>query len=118
MDSLIPQIVENFKASYGLKITDSSDMLLTERNLLEFLMKLGRGVMGKVFEGMDKGYEGAVVNKEGRKYKFVGYRTTSLHGLLTKLRERGQEELRADEKEISQHLARSEDRGSLLDWLG
>ena len=64
MDSLIPQIVENFKVSCGLKITDSSDTLLTERNLLEFLMKLGRGVMGKVFEGMEKGYEGAVLRKE------------------------------------------------------
>jgi hypothetical protein len=82
MDSLILQAVENFKAIYGLKITDSSDMLLTERNLLEFLMKLGCGVMGKVFEGMEKGYQGAVLRKERRKYKFVGYRTTSLHGLF------------------------------------
>jgi hypothetical protein len=82
MDSLILQAMENFKASYGLKITDSSDMFLVERNLLEFLMKLGRGVMGKVFEGMEKGYEGAVIRKESRKYKFVGYRTTSLHGLF------------------------------------
>jgi len=82
MDSLIPQIVENFKAAHGLKITDSADLFLVERNLLEFLMKLGRGVMSNVFEGMDKGYEGAVIRKEKRKYKFVGYRTTSLHGLF------------------------------------
>lgn len=82
MDSLVQQIVENFKAAYGLKLTDSSDLFLAERNLLEFLMRLGRGVMGKVFEGMEKGYEGAVMQKEGRKYKFVGYRTTSLHGLF------------------------------------
>ncbi len=84
MDSLIPQILENFKAAYGLKITDSSDLFLTEKNLLEFLMKLGRAAMGAAFQQLDTGYEGAVMNKEGRKYKFVGYRTTSLHGLRTR----------------------------------
>jgi len=82
MDSLIAQIVESFKAAYGLKISDNADLFLAERNLLEFLMKLGRGVMSNVFEGMDKGYEGAVIRKERGKYKFVGYRTTSLHGLF------------------------------------
>ncbi len=30
MDSLVAQIVENFKAAYGLKITDSGDLFLTE----------------------------------------------------------------------------------------
>jgi hypothetical protein len=82
MDSLVAQILEKFKALYGLKITDSTDMFLTEKNLLEFLMKLGRAAMGEVFQQLDSGYEGAVTQKEGRKYKFVGYRRTSLHGLF------------------------------------
>lgn len=82
MDSLIAQIVENFKAVYGLKITDSSDMFLTEKNFLEFLMKLGRAAMGAVFQQLDTGYQGAVIRKDDRKYKFVGYRTTNLHGLF------------------------------------
>jgi hypothetical protein len=82
MDSLVTQILENFKAAYGLKITDSSDMFLTEKNLLEFLMKLGRAAMGAVFQQLDTGYEGAVIRKGNRKYKFMGYRTTSLHGLF------------------------------------
>jgi hypothetical protein len=82
MDSLVPQIIEKFKTAYGLKITDSGDMFLTEKNLLEFLMKLGRTAMGEVFQQLDRGYEGAVIAKDGRKYKFVGYRTTSLHGLF------------------------------------
>jgi hypothetical protein len=69
MDSLIAQIVEMFKAAYGLKITESSDMFLTEKNLLEFLMKLGRAAMG---------HEGAVIRKDTGKFKFVGYRRTSL----------------------------------------
>jgi hypothetical protein len=82
MDTLIAQIVEMFKATYGLKITDSSDMFLTEKNLLEFLMKLGRAAMGAVFQQLDRGYEGAVIRKDAGKFKFVGYRTTSLHGLF------------------------------------
>jgi len=82
MDSLVAQIVENFKAVYGRKITDSGDLFLTERNMLEFLMQLGRQAMGKVFQGIGTGYEGAVMRKGERKYKFIGYRTTSLHGLF------------------------------------
>jgi len=82
MDTLVAQIVENFKAAYGLKITDAADLFMVERNLLEFLMKLGREMMGSVFSGIEKGYEGAVIGRGGRKYKFVGYRTTSLHGLF------------------------------------
>jgi hypothetical protein len=82
MDSLVAQIVEKFKADYGLKITDSSDMFLTEKNLLEFLMRLGRSAMSEVFQQLDTGYQGAVTQKEGRKYKFVGYRSRSVHGLF------------------------------------
>jgi hypothetical protein len=67
---------------YGLKITDSGDLFLTERNMLEFLMKLGREATREVFQGIGTGYEGAVVNKGGRKYRFIGYRGTSLHGLF------------------------------------
>jgi len=49
MDSLVAQILENFKAAYGLKITDSS-LFITEKSLLEFLMKLGGAAMGGVFQ--------------------------------------------------------------------
>jgi hypothetical protein len=80
MDSLVLQIVENFKAATN--ITDNSELFLTEKNLLEFLMKLGRAAMGTVFQQLDTGYERAVIRKQQRKYKFVGYRTTSLHGLF------------------------------------
>jgi len=82
MDSLVTQIVENFKAAYGLKITDGADLFLTERNMLEFLIKVGRKAMGEVFQGIGNGYEGAVLNKGERKYRFIGYRSTSLHGLF------------------------------------
>ena len=43
MDTLVTQIAEAFKAAFGpsgLKITDSADLLLVERNLFEFMMLL------------------------------------------------------------------------------
>jgi len=72
MDSPVPQIVENFKATYGLKITDNADLFLVERNLLEFLMKIGPEVMGSVFQNLDNGYQGAVIRRKGQKYRFIG----------------------------------------------
>ena len=82
MDTLVAQIVETFKARYGLKITDGTDLMFVERNLLEFMMLLGRSVMGEVFQGIQGGYEGPVIEVDGRKYRFVDYRSTTLHGLF------------------------------------
>src|SRR6266705_3905631 len=82
MDTLVQQVLENFKTAYGLKITDGGDLFLSERNLLEFLVKLGRKVMGSVLGDVGSGYDGAVIRKGGRKYKFIGYRSTDLHGLF------------------------------------
>jgi hypothetical protein len=82
MNTLVSQIVEAFKSAYGLKITDGSDLLLVERNALEFLMVLGRGVVAQVFQESGTGYAGPIIEHEGREYRFVGYRTTTLHGLF------------------------------------
>jgi len=82
MDTLVHQIVADFKAAYGLKITDKADLFLTERNMLEYLMRLGRAAMGEVFAGIGKGYEGPTLQRQGGQYKFVGYRKTVLHGLF------------------------------------
>ena len=82
MDTLVTQITEAFKTAYGLKVTDGADLLLVERNLLEFMMLLGRGVMAEVFQGMDGGYEGPNTEVDGREYRFVDYRQTTLHGLF------------------------------------
>jgi hypothetical protein len=81
MDTLVTQITEAFKDRYGLKITGGADFLFVERNLLEVVMLLGRGVMGEVFQGMQNGYEGHVIEANERKYRFIDYHRTSLHGL-------------------------------------
>jgi len=82
MDTLVAQIAEAFKARYGLKLTDGADLLFVERNLLEFMMLLGRGVLAEVFQGIQGGYEGPVIEVDRRKYRFVDYRSTTLHGLF------------------------------------
>ena len=46
MNSLVAQLVENFKTAHVLKVTDNADLFLVERKVLEFLIKLGREVMG------------------------------------------------------------------------
>jgi len=85
MDSLVHQIVADFKATYGSKITDKADLFLAERNMLEYLMRLGRAAMGHLFDGIPRGYEGPRLQRDGSQYKFVGYRKTVLHGLFGQL---------------------------------
>jgi hypothetical protein len=45
-----------------------------------------RELENKMFEELGKGYQGATVDKGGRKYKFVGDRGTSVHGLFGEIR--------------------------------
>lgn len=82
----VSQLLGYFKATYGLKIDNAEQLFETQRNLLEYLVCLGRELENKMFEGLGKGYQGATVEKEGRKYKFVGYRDNTLHGLFGEIR--------------------------------
>lgn len=82
----VSQLLEYFKATYGLRIDNAEQLFETQRNLLEYLVCLGRELENKMFEELGKGYQGATVDKEGRKYKFVGYRDNTLHGLFGEIR--------------------------------
>lgn len=79
---LISQLFEYFKASYGLKIDDERDLFESQRDMLECVMCVGRELEQKLFGQLGKGYEGATIEEEGRKYRFVGYRETTIHGLF------------------------------------
>ena len=52
----------SFQDQFGLKVTNSADLMFVERNLLEFMMLLGRRVMGEMFQGMQGGYKGLVAD--------------------------------------------------------
>jgi hypothetical protein len=82
----VSQLLAYFKASFGLKIDSAEELFETQRNLLEYLVCLGRQLENGVFEELGKGYEGATVEKDGRNYKFVGYRGNTIHGLFGEIR--------------------------------
>lgn len=86
--SFVSQLLEYFKAAYGLRIDNAEELFETQRNLLEYLVCLGRKLENRMFEELGTGYQGATVDKDGRKYKFVGYRDNSLHGLFGEIRYR------------------------------
>ena len=78
----VSQLLEYFKTTYGLKADSAGALFETQRNLLEYLVCLGRKLENKIFEELGKGYEGATIEKEGRRYKFVDYRHNTIHGLF------------------------------------
>ena len=41
---LIQQLLKYFKDNYGYEINNSTDLFETQRDLLEFVMRLGRGL--------------------------------------------------------------------------
>jgi hypothetical protein len=80
--NLVSQLLEYFKATFGLTINNAEQLFETQRNLLEYLIGIGRELENKVFEELGKGYEGAKIETDGKKYKFVGYRSNTIHGLF------------------------------------
>jgi len=78
----VSQLLEYFKTTYGLNGGSAEELFETQRNLLEYLVCLGRKLENKIFEELGKGYEGARIEKEGRRYKFVDYRHNTIHGLF------------------------------------
>ncbi len=82
MTNLIPHLLIYFKENYGFKMNDSSDLFVTEKNMLEYIMGIGKNLMNKIFEEMGTGYEGNRIEKDGNKYEFKGNRKKSIHGLF------------------------------------
>ena len=85
---MVLRLLDYFKESFGLKIGSGEDLFETQLNLLEYLIDLGRRLENEIFEELGKGYEGATIEKDGRKYKFIDYRGTRIHGLFGEIRYR------------------------------
>jgi hypothetical protein len=64
--SFVSQLLEYFKATYGLKVRSGEQLFDTQRNLLEYLVRLGRELENKMFEELGKGYEGATIERGAR----------------------------------------------------
>jgi hypothetical protein len=82
MTNLIPQLLKYLKENFGFKMNDSSELFVTEKNMLEYVMGIGRNLMNKIFEEMGTGYEGNRIEKDGNEYEFKDNRKKSIHGLF------------------------------------
>ena len=84
--NLVSQLLEYFKATFGLTINDAEQLFETQRNLLVYLIGIGRELENKMFEELGRGYEGATIERDGKQYKFIGYRPNAIHGLFGEIR--------------------------------
>jgi len=80
--NLVSQLLEYFKATFGLTVNNAEQLFETQRNLLEYLIGIGRDLENRMFEELGKGYEGATMERDGKKYRFMGYRSNTIHGLF------------------------------------
>lgn len=97
MDSyLVPQLVEHFKSTFGFECDSAEALFDVQRNLLEYLVCLGRKLENQLFQQLGTGYRGAVIDKDGRRYKFVGHRSNTVHGLFGEIGYRRAYYVRAD----------------------
>jgi hypothetical protein len=87
-DAMISQILECFKTVYGLKIESAETLWQTQQNLLEFVMRMGREIENALFQEAGTGYQGAIVERDGKRFRFVGNRETSIQGLFGMIRYR------------------------------
>lgn len=64
--------MKSFNKNYSFNINDSSDLFVTERNMLEYVMGIDKTLMNEIFEGMGTGYDGNRIEKAGNKYELKG----------------------------------------------
>ena len=80
--NLVQQIWDYFKGAYGGKVASSVDLFDRQKDLLEFLMNIGRDLEQTLFDELGSGYEGRIVIKDGREFESKGNRSQSIHGLF------------------------------------
>jgi hypothetical protein len=87
MDStFVAEAVRLYKERYGLEVHDSQGLFRAQRQILEFVVGVGRELEQRVFAEIGKGYEGARIQREGKEYRFVGYRGNRVQGLFGQIR--------------------------------
>ncbi len=65
--NLVSQLLEYFMTTFGLTVSDAEELFETQRNLLEYLVGIGRELENRVLEELGKGYEGAKIETDGKK---------------------------------------------------
>ena len=67
-EDIVKELFGYFKENYGFKIENASDLFDAEKNLLEFLVRIGRRIENKFFEEIGTEYLGNIVKKDGKEY--------------------------------------------------
>ena len=84
-EAIVGQLFGIFKEQYGYAVDDATGVFDGQRDMLEFLMKLGKRLEQEFYEGMGTGYVGPKRTIEGVEYRFKGYRRREIHGLFGKV---------------------------------
>jgi hypothetical protein len=82
---IIERLFSIFKEKYGQTICERSSVFDGQRDLLEFVMGVGRTLEQKFFDGLGNGYQGPTVEIDGVRYRFKEYRRREVHGLFGKI---------------------------------
>jgi hypothetical protein len=81
-EEILIELLKYFKQQFGIQLSSSEDLFEAERNLLKYLVTLGRELEQKIFDEIGTGYQGNVIEADGVGYEFKGNREKTLHGLF------------------------------------
>ena len=84
-ETLITELLRYCKTTYGNDLSRSSsarDLLAAEIGILKCLVALGRAAMQRWSAQLGDGYVGSRATHNEVRYRFVGYRQKTLHGLF------------------------------------
>jgi hypothetical protein len=84
-EAIVRRLFAIFKDKYGETVCDCGSVFDGQRDLLEFVMGLGRAMEQMFFDGLGTGYVGPTIEIDGVRYRFKGYRSREVHGLFGKI---------------------------------
>ena len=84
-ETLVTELLRYCKTAYGVDLSPDSrarDLLSAELCLLKSLIDLGRAAMQRWCKQLGDGYVGARATRGEVRYRFVGKRQKTIHGLF------------------------------------
>ena len=84
-NDIVSGLFEIFKSQYGITVSRPASVFDGQRDMLEFLMGVGRDLERMFFAELGSGYAGTKVVIGGEEYRFKGNRRRVVHGLFGKV---------------------------------
>jgi hypothetical protein len=85
-EEIIGKLFELFKQEYGSTVANPASLFDGQRDLLTFVMGMGRALEQRLFDALGTGYQGRTLELEGVRYEFKEHRGCEVHGLFGKIR--------------------------------